>query len=368
MDTPAKSLAHFLIAVAALVLLAAVLNFVVDPLQLFRPAQFYRPMYSNDSRMQNAGLIRSQSFDTVFMGTSLAIHFRQSDIDRVIGGRSLKLSMSGSTSHEQSFVLAAALERHPRRVIWQMDDWIFRDAPEVDSDIYLPVDLYRRNLKGIAEYLFSGATACESLFMLAHSTPPLERTMARLASFFAVTFPIDNPDQINVLEADFTVGDHYNAGRAMAAFADDTSPERRASLADGYQYDSMVRNFERDTVELINRNPNTRFDIYFPPYSILQFVAMRDSSPTTLKIVYDFTAYISQRLAQLPNVSLYDFRIAKEVTHNLNNYADTVHHSPEVDLKILSWIAERKFVVDRATPLTSLNQLKAQTEAYSVVR
>ena len=95
---------------------------------------------------------------------------------------------------------------------------------------------------------------------------------------------------------------------------------------------------------------------------------MRDFSPTTLKIVYDFTAYVSQRLAQLPNVSLYDFRIAKEVTHNLNNYADTVHHSPEVDLKILSWIAERKFVVDRATPLTSLNQLKAQTEAHSVVR
>ena len=33
--------------------------------------------------MQDAGLIRSQQFDTVFMGTSLAIHFRQSDIDRI---------------------------------------------------------------------------------------------------------------------------------------------------------------------------------------------------------------------------------------------------------------------------------------------
>ena len=45
--------------------------------------------------MQNAGLIRSQHFDTVFMGTSLAIHFRQSDIDRMLGGRSLKLAMTG---------------------------------------------------------------------------------------------------------------------------------------------------------------------------------------------------------------------------------------------------------------------------------
>ncbi len=118
-------------------------------------------MYSNDSRMQNAGLIRSQDFDTVFMGTSLAIHFRQSDIDRLVGGRSLKLAMSGSDSHEQSFVLAAVLERHPKRVIWQMDDWIFRAAPDIDTNPFLPANLYRRNARGLGEYLFSGAMARE---------------------------------------------------------------------------------------------------------------------------------------------------------------------------------------------------------------
>ena len=116
-----------------MIALAVLLNFVVDPLQLFRPARLFAAMYSTDSRMQNAGLIRSQQFDTVFMGTSLAIHFRQSDIDRALGVRSLKLAMTGSNSKEQSFVLDAALARHPKRVIWQMDDWIFRDAPDVDS-------------------------------------------------------------------------------------------------------------------------------------------------------------------------------------------------------------------------------------------
>ena len=113
---------------AAIVLMAAALNFIVDPLQLFRPARLFPAMYSPDNRMQDAGLIRSQDFDTVFMGTSLAIHFRQSDIDQAFGVRSLKLSMIGSNSREQSFVLAAAMERRPKRVIWQMDDWIFRDC------------------------------------------------------------------------------------------------------------------------------------------------------------------------------------------------------------------------------------------------
>ena len=88
------------------------------------------------------------------------------------------------------------------------------------------------------------------------------------------------------------------------------------------------------------------FDIYFPPYSILQFVAMRDASPATLKIVYDFTAYAFPRLTKFPNVSLHDFREAKEITHDLDNYGDVIHHSPAIDLKILSMLAERKYVVD----------------------
>ena len=61
----------------------------------------------------------------------------------------------------------------------------------------------------------------------------------------------------------------------------------------------MVAGFERDAIGLIERNPDVTFDIYFPPYSILQFVAMRDASPSTLKITYDFTAYAFPRLTAI---------------------------------------------------------------------
>jgi hypothetical protein len=114
MNTARNHLLRFLCASGLIIVIAAALNFVVDPLQLFRPARLFAAMYSPDSRMQDAGLIRSQDFDTVFMGTSLAIHFRQSDIDRLLGVRSVKLAMTGSNSREQSFVLAAALERRPQ--------------------------------------------------------------------------------------------------------------------------------------------------------------------------------------------------------------------------------------------------------------
>jgi hypothetical protein len=368
MDVTTSNLLRFLGAAAAIIAVAVGLNFVVDPLQLFRPARLFAAMYSPDTRMQDAGLIRSQDFDTVFMGTSLAIHFRQSDIDRIVGGRSLKLSMTGSNSHEQSFVLATAMERHPTRVIWQMDDWIFRDAPQIDQDIYLPADLYHRNAKGIAGYLFSGAMARESAWILARSIPPLEPLVAKLTNGVIFKFPISRVDDINTLRADFDVTGFYNAQAAVDDFRRITDPARSAYLAEDYNYEAMVKTFQSDAISLIEKNPGVKFDIYFAPYSILQFVAMRDASPATLKIVYDFTAHAFRRLLQLPNVTLHDFRAVKEVTHDLGNYGDVIHHSPAVDLKVLSWLAERKYVVDRAAPLASLEQLKAQVEAYRIER
>jgi hypothetical protein len=364
MSAPARNLIRLLLASALLLLSAAALNFVVDPLQLFRPAQFYHAMYSLDNRMQNAGLIRSQDFDTVFMGTSLAIHFRQSDIDRILGVKSVKLSMTGSNSVEQSFVLAAALERHPKRVVWQMDDWIFRDAPDIDADVYIPADLYRRNAKGIAEYLFNGSMARESLWILARSIPPLQPVTARLTTGVLFKFPIPNIDDINVLRPDFDVAGFYNANKATAAFRRITDPVRSANLAEGYDYDALVRHYERDAIALIENNPDVKFDIYFEPYSILQFVAMREASPATLKIVYDFSVYASKRLAQFPNVRLFDFRAAKEVTHDLNNYGDVIHHSPAIDLKVLSWLAAGDYLVSRDAPTAPTELLKVQVEAY----
>jgi hypothetical protein len=364
MKAASGNLVRLLCVSAAIIVSAAALNFIVDPLQLFRPARLTPAGYSLDSRMQNAGLIRSQHYDTVFMGTSMAIHFRQSDIDRILGVKSLKLSMTGSNSVEQSFVLAQALDRHPRRVVWEVDDWIFRDAPDIDSDIYLPADLYRRNVKGVAGYLFNGSMAKESLWLLVRSIAPLRPVTSRLTSGVLFKFPLSSVEDINVLRPDFDVASTYNAKQLAASFRRITDPARSAYLAEGYDYDAMVRHFERDAISLIEKYPDVRFDIYFPPYSVLQFVAMRDASPTTLKTVYDFSVYAGKRLTEYSNVRFFDFRAVKDVTHNSDIYSDVLHHAPAIDLKVLSWIAAGDYRVSRDAPTTQLEQLKAQVEAY----
>jgi hypothetical protein len=362
MDRSIKDIFRFLAASLLVILAAAVLTFVVDPLQVFRPARLFAAMYSQDTRLQNAGLIRSQAFDTVFMGTSLAIHFRQSDIDRIFGVKSLKLAMNGSSSREQMFVLAAALAREPKRVIWEVDDWIFHDTPEIDANTHLPADLYRGNARGIAGYLLSGAMAREAAWIMVSSIPQLEPSIARLTSEATFKFPLSRVDDINTLRSD--EDGIFNAKRVIAAFNYITDPLHSKYLQDDTDYDMKVRVFERDAIGLIEANPDVAFDIYLPPYSVLQWVALRDTSPETLRSVYAFSAYFCRRLMDFPNVRLFDFRAVKDVTHDLNNYSDVIHHSPTIDLKILSWLAEGKYRVDATAPTAALDQLKAQVDAY----
>jgi hypothetical protein len=365
-DQAIKDLFRFFVASLLVMLAAVLLNFAVDPLQIFRTSRLFTAAYSQDSRLQNAGLIRSQTFDSVFMGTSLAIHFRQSDIDRILGLKSLKLAMSGSSSREQTFVLAAALARHPKRVIWEVDDWIFHDTPEIDANTYLPADLYRGNMKGVASYLLSGATAREALWIAARSIPPLEPVLAPLTSEALFKFPLSRVDDINTLQPNDDVGAIYNARRALAAFRYITEPVRSKYLLDDTDYDVKVRVFERDAIGLISANPDIAFDIYLPPYSILQWVALRDTSPETLQSVYAFSAHFCRRLMEFPNVRLFDFRSLSEVTHDLNNYSDVIHHSPDIDLKILDWLAHGKYRVDASAPAAFLNRLKVQVDAYRI--
>jgi hypothetical protein len=366
MGQPIKDIVRFLAASLFIVLAAAGLTFTVDPLQVFRPARLFAPVYSQDSRLQNAGLIRSQTFDTVFMGTSLAIHFRQSDIDRVLGVKSLKLAMTGSSSREQVFVLQAAMARRPKRVVWEVDDWIFHDAPEIDDNTRLPADLYRGNVKGLASYLLNGLMARQAMWIVVRSIPALGAVTDPLTSEALFKFPLGNVDDINTLQPDEDVGALYNTRRAMAAYRYITDPVRSRYLRDDTDYDMKVRVFERDAIALIRDNPDVTFDIYLPPYSILQWVALRETSPETLRSVYAFSALFCRRLMEFPNVRLFDFRAVKDVTHDLNNYSDVIHHSPGIDLKVLEWLEQEKYRIEATAPTAALDQLTAQVEAYRV--
>ncbi len=108
-------------------------------------------------RHQNAGLARNYAADVIVVGTSVVQNFLPSHIWKSWGRHATKLSMAGSTAHEQFLVADAALSAgRVKTVLWALDEPAFgRPANAVrDDQAPFPFHMYRKVGPNI-EYLLS---------------------------------------------------------------------------------------------------------------------------------------------------------------------------------------------------------------------
>jgi len=101
-------------------------------------------------------------------------------------------------------------------------------------------------------------------------------------------------DDINALAPNYDVQDSITRKEPWPPSCVSSTP-RAAFTRGGLRLRRDGQDFRARCDRPDRKNPDVKFDIYFPPYSILQFVAMRDASPATLKIAYDFAAYAFPR-------------------------------------------------------------------------
>jgi len=211
-----------------------------------------------------------------------------------------------------------------------MDDYMFRDSDDVDA--HLRSDLYKRTLKGFAGYLLDLETARESLWIVLGLWKPTQRLGFRLNEVGYLKFSRNDPQELNTVPPGMNLQLWFNKGNATSAFA--LGLKNPGLIAGGFS-DGMYANFERDAVELIKSNPTIEFLIFFPPYSILNPAAMQMVAPSTLELILRFNEYQLKRLSEFPNVSVFDFRDVESITHNLDNYRDTVHYTPEINVSVV---------------------------------
>jgi hypothetical protein len=67
-----------------------------------------------------------------------------------------------------------------------------------------------------------------------------------------------------------------------------------------------------------------------------------------------------------PNVRVFDFRDAAEITHDLDHYKDMTQFDAAVSRSIAHSIAARRHGVDPADPLASIRRLESQVAAFQL--
>lgn len=91
----------------------------------------------------------------------------------------------------------------------------------------------------------------------------------------------------------------------------------------------MIKNIDK-TLEIICKNKNIDFKIYFPPYSSLYW-DYNSHEVTYLKA----KEYFKMKSLSLEKLSVYDFQEDELIINNFDNYKDTVHFRPEISKEII---------------------------------
>jgi len=300
-------------------------NYYVDPFQYFRKATRYEPRMYADTRFMNAGFARHYDYDSIVIGTSMAENFRPSQIDSVMGGRFIKLSMAGALPYEEARLLQAAFSSKGdsiRSVVWGVDQasWVL-SADRRDTIDFFPDYLY----SGLSPQLISRYLASKDVYyisLIARGLPlnPAVRLNFDILSYWSGRDPFGCRYVRHAYEL---VGTRPNPALGQDA----------ATLTA-----NVDANLRDHLIPVIQGNPRTVFYLFIPPYSAADALYRAQHSPAELPA----RLYLKQRLTQLAasqtNVRFYDFQSVHSVTDDLANYEDIYHYSGAINDWMISYM------------------------------
>ena len=300
---------------------AAAFNWAVDPCFLYRLPDRWRPVFFNE-RYQDAGLARNCPADTALVGTSMVANYRVGQVAAAYGGTAVKLTIPDGYFSEFDKVLSV-LWRHdaPKRIVFSLDiNILIRD--ESGRTAEMPDYLYDENPLNDLRYLLNKDTLYYSAYTLLANRRGTASTLDEAFTW------------------DGTVG--WSKETALAGY------KRPAAAAETARTDLYFANADANLAILdrwIADHPDTEFDLFFPPYSILYWDKMQRQGD--LDATFAAVERVMDDLLRQENVRLYFFASDRDIVTNLNNYCDYIHHSGKVCSRILELLQTDEY---RVTP------------------
>lgn len=339
-----------------LVVSICAVNYVVDPLQFYRQASWYEPIFSEEQRYQNASLARNWEYNTIILGTSMTENFVPSHVDATFGGetRTIKLSISGSSLYEERLAGETALRTgQVERIIWGLDYASFRGGKELLHEEYgpFPLYLYDENRLNDVQYLFNVSTTKDSLRVLKRKLTDTEQPAIPL-------------DRLNHWQQKYNYA--FNLDSVYAHYRQAKEADLKL-VAEGEQdsLEAAQESFDHNVLRIVKDHPEVEYHFFYPPYSILRFQLWYEHLPDRFANQMEIKKYIYEQLSEYPNVHIYDFQSEQDITHDLSLYKDVSHYSEDINAWMIEQIAAGRYRTESLADVERQNaMLLAQVQQY----
>ena len=327
------------LAVTALLLAAcAAAVYLVDPFFHYRAPDPEGEVWF-DQRSQGAGLLRSQEYETLLLGSSLAANYRPFWFDVFYETSTVKITFPNGGFGEFGEALAYAKARQDvKRVIFGLDPNLLSRSP-AEEPHQLPDYLYDDDPWNDGQYLLNK----DALFRSAYTV--LKRTQGETQS----------------IQDAFVWDGNVSFNREEALGGYDRPETREAKKPADYFQENCAANL-RQVTGWLEAYPDTAFIFYFSPYSILFWDKMDLLGET--EAVLTMLDQVTETLLRYDNAELQFFMDDFEVITNLDNYADHIHVAGRVTYQMSKAMNTGVYRLTEENRRERLEALGAFVESY----
>ena len=327
--------------ILAEMLLIALFIWCFDPFYQYHGPLFGLKQVLFDRENQVIGSIRNLEYDSVLLGSSEAENFDSSFLDETYGCHTLKVIRASGSTADLLYYLGKAHEKQQLdHVFWCMDLFSLTAPTEITvCSQYSPGYLFTETILDDFSYLFNKDILMKKVpLMLAYGAADINT---------------------NGHAYDWSDDKDFSAAGAMRAY---DKPDTVSENVPVEQYrDAVSKNLELVREEL-SAHPDTKYTVFFPPYSLLWWDSNYVNG-TGEEYIY-VLEQILPVLLSYPNVSVYYFGADREIVCNLDNYMDQVHYSPAISQYMLDCMAEDVYRVTEKNLDTVIKEMK---ETYQYI-
>lgn len=337
-----KKYAKFSITLTlVLLILVVTLQISIDPLYQYHKPWFGLKPVVTDERYHNAGIAKNFDYENVIIGNSLAENFYVSDVEKVFGGKTVKLTAAGSHTSDWKYTLDILKDRKPNNILINLDPYIMNTDPE-NLKHELPKFLYDYNYLNDVNYLLNFSLLNKYTFDM------IKKNRTNRVPDYNKVFCWDDDIKTGKTEA----LKHYQR------------PQKGIEIIDAGELKSTAVANMKNLTEYYQSMPGTQFVLYCSPFSILFWDKTNQNNSidawreTYINVIGDLTQY--------NNVSVYfwnDQEILDTIC-NLDYYTDEAHYSSEVCRMICDRISEKKGLMQQNNYRSSINHFFDFLDSY----
>ena len=286
-------------------LLVGALVVCVDPFFHYHKPLDGFPYLVDNQLSQNPGMAKHMEYDSVLLGSSMTVNFNTNWFSELMDLNTLKLSYSGAFPKDQSNIMEIIFDSgHEVKTVFLGIDVITYTGDVTQTKYPIPEYLYDDNLLNDISYVLNKDV------LLNYVLRPLADP---------------EPTDLATMYASWWTEEYYSEEWVLHNY---TSPEQveEETAADAY-IPSVSANLDVNICPYIEENPDTKFVIFFPPYSILYWNDVLKENH--LQATIEEYRYLAERLNAYENVEVYFFPDREDIILDLNHYADYSHYHPD---------------------------------------